>query len=225
MPRTIELPEPRMFQAHGLVWLEQNHRLIRKLRKAYAPSVHGHKTWHSSFLIMDYLLHDPVRRGASVLDLGCGWAPGGIFCARRFDARVCGIDLDPEVFPFAQVLATLNGVEIDLTQKGYEKLSGRFLGRHELLIGSDICFWDELIKPLEAMTLRALRNGTRRIVIADPGRPTFHKLAERLLGRPRLAEVQLLDWYTTDPEQIEGELLEIRPAQALRKKLRDRVAA
>lgn len=208
-----------MYQAHGLVWLEQNHRLVRKLRKAYAPSVHGHKTWHSSFVIMDYLLHAPIRRGGRVLDLGCGWAPGGIFCARHFGARVTGIDLDPEVMPFAQVLATLNGVELELHQKGYEQLKGRFLGAHELLIGSDICFWDELVDPLEALILRALKNGSKRIVIADPGRPPFHRLAERLLALSALADVDVLEWYTSEPERIDGELLVVRPSTALRRKV------
>lgn len=208
MPQRIKLPESKMFQAHGLIWLEPKHRLVKKLKNSFVPSVHGHKTWHSSFLMMDYLLHNPVRRSAPVLDLGCGWAPAGIFCATHFGSPVTGVDLDPDVFPYAEVLASLNDVELRFLHKGYDKLGRKVLGRHELLIGSDICFWDELVEPLDDLVRRAFAAGSKRVVIADPGRSPFHELAERLHAH---AKVKVVDWYTQEPEVIEGEILDVRP--------------
>lgn len=200
-----------MFQAHGVVWLDGRHRLIRKLKETFTPSVHGHKTWGSSYLVMDYLLHNPIRRGARVMDLGCGWAPGGIFCASHFGAKVTGVDVDPEVFPYAEVLAALNDVRLSFDRRDYEKLPGKVLGRQDLIIGSDICFWEELVDPLAGLVRKALKGGTRRIVVADPGRAPFHRLAEKVAD---LGRVRLMDWYTEEPERVDGEILEIRPARA-----------
>ena len=55
MPRIERLPEPNVYPAYGIYLLQSQHRLIRRLKRLYEPSVHGHKTWGASFLLMDYL--------------------------------------------------------------------------------------------------------------------------------------------------------------------------
>ena len=103
MPKLEQLPEPNIYQAYGIYLLESKHRLIRRLKKAYQPSVHGHKTWKASFLLMDYLQHHPLAKKSRVMEIGCGWGPGSIYCAKRFKARVTAVDIDREVFPLSLI--------------------------------------------------------------------------------------------------------------------------
>jgi predicted nicotinamide N-methyase len=207
MPRLERLPEDHIYQAYGLYLLEPKHRLMRRLKRVYAPSVHGHKAWGSSFLIMDYLIHNPIRRGSRVMEIGCGWGPAGIFCAKHFGAKVTGVDIDKEVFPFLDVLAELNDVQVEKVVNRFEDLKASRLGREQVIIGSDICFWDSMVKPLYNLISRALRSGTRRVVIADPGRPTFYELSELCA---RKFDASLAEWYATEPERFAGEVLEVK---------------
>ncbi len=85
--------------AFGLKILNSNHAGIRRLkRQGHAPSLHGNKFWNSSYLIMDHLKKNPLAKGTRVLEVGCGWGLSGIYCARRFEARVTCTDADPSVF-------------------------------------------------------------------------------------------------------------------------------
>ena len=179
MPELRPLPEAHIIRAYGIYLLTSQHRIIRRLRRVYHPSTHGNKAWRSSFLLMDYLLHNPLRPRARVMEVGCGWAPGGVFCATRFQAKVTGVDFDEDVFPFLQVTAALNNVEVEPLPADFTALDGGRLAGQQALIGSDICFWNKMVKPLGALVERALDSGVRRVVIADPGRPTFYELANR----------------------------------------------
>ena len=209
MPPLERMPEDHIYQAYGVYLLASQHRLIRRLKRVYEPSYHGNKAWKSSFLLMDYLLHNPVRVGARVLELGCGWGPASVFCARRFKARVTGFDLDSDVFPYLEVLAALNDVKIAALEGDFRALDGDKLHDQHMLIGSDICFWDNMVEPLFELVERALGNGVKRVVIADPGRPTFYELADRCAKGPRQA--MLTEWYATEPSRITGEVLEVCP--------------
>jgi predicted nicotinamide N-methyase len=141
------------------------------------------------------------------MEIGCGWGPASIYCAKRFDARVTGVDMDPEVFPFMDVLSALNDVEIEHLVSKYEDLTREQLGAQKVLVGSDICFWDKLVKPLYKLIGRALKSGVDRVVIADPGRPTFYELSE--LCRKKF-DAELQEWYAVEPNHYTGEVLEIR---------------
>jgi predicted nicotinamide N-methyase len=52
------------------------------------------------------------------------------------------------------------------------------LSEYQYLIGTDICFWDELTKPLFDLIQKARTAGIKKILIGDPGRPPFWVLAE-----------------------------------------------
>ena len=95
-------------------------------------------------------------------------------------------------------------------KRRFQDLTGTELGQARVVIGSDICFWDSLIKQLFNLIPRALRNGTRRIVIADPGRPTFYELCELCARR---FDVELREWYALEPSRITGEVLEVKSSQ------------
>ena len=210
MPKLERLPEPNIYQAYGIYLLESKHRLIRRLKKAYQPSVHGHKTWNASFLLMDYLQHEPLAKRARVLEIGCGWGPGAVFCASRFKARVTALDIDKDVFPFLEVLAALNDVDVTCLSRRFEKLTDEDLGQFDVIVGSDICFWDKMIKPLGRLVSRAFEAGVKRVIITDPGRPPFYEFCD--LARKK-HKVELMEWYATEPEYFAGEVVEVRPSR------------
>ena len=207
MPAVIPMPEAHMYSAYGVYLLQGQHPLVRRLKRIYEPSVHGHKMWNSSFLVMDYLQHYPPSPSAKVIEIGCGWGPASVFCAKEFQADVTGVDTDRDVFPFLDVIAALNDEQIRPLRKRFEDLTTTQLGTQELLIGADICFWDSMIKPLRNLIGRALKGGTKRVIIADPGRPTFYELADLCSKRWR---DNLQAWYSTEPSKSTGEILEVR---------------
>ncbi len=215
MPKLERLPEPNIYQAYGIYFLESKHRLIRRLKKAYQPSVHGHKAWNASFLLMDYLQHEPLAKRSRVLEVGCGWGPGAVFCASRFKARVTALDIDKDVFPFLDVMAALNDVDIAHMTSRFEKLTAEDLSAFDVVVGSDICFWDKMIKPLNRLVSRALDGGVKRFIITDPGRPPFYEFCD--LARKK-HDVELMEWYATEPEYFAGEVVEIRPKRKRRSK-------
>ena len=207
MPRLQRVPEAHVEYAYGIYLLSKKHRLIKMLRKRYQPSIHGHKAWGSSFLVMDYLAHHGIRKGANVMEVGCGWGGISVYCARTFKSKVTAVDLDPEVFPYVDVLADLNDVKVKTKKRDFAKLSAKDLGDQNYIFGSDICFWDSLVKPLDKMVERALDQGVSRIVIADPGRPTFYEFCDKVAQKYK---VRLSEWYAIEPERFEGEVVEIK---------------
>lgn len=208
MPKLDQMPEDHMYRAHGIYLLKSQHPEIRRLKRHYQPTVHGNRTWNSSFLLMDYLTAKPVRKGARVLEIGCGWGATAVFCASRFKARVTGLDIDRDVFPFLEAMADLNDVTIDTLARKFENLSSRQLGGFHTILGSDICFWDSMVKPLYNMVSRAFRGGARRCVFTDPGRPTFYEFVELCAKRH---SARITEWYSLEPNRFEGEVVEIRP--------------
>ncbi|MEM1435632.1 MAG: methyltransferase domain-containing protein [Pseudomonadota bacterium] len=207
MPKLIEHEVDHLEDAYGVILPEKKYPPLKRLKKKHEPSAHGHKTWDSSFNVMDYLLHNPMKRGARVLEIGCGWGPVSVFCAKRFKAKVTGLDIDPAVFPFLDLVADLNDVKIRHLVSNYKKLTDAQLAEYDVIIGSDVCFWDKLVKPLADLSVRALDAGVKRVIIADPGRPTFYSMVDRVRKRAR---VSLQDWYAMDPDFFQGDIAEFR---------------
>ena len=208
MPEYVEADDRHVKQAYGISILGPKSKVVRKLRKYYAPSVHGTRNWQSSFVVTDYLLHRPLlKKRTRVLELGCGWGPAGVFCAHHAGCEVTGFDIDENVFPYLEAQAEINGVEV-ATQKGrFEKLNGKYLASFDLLIGADICFWDELQDTLYKLIRRALKAGVKDIIIADPGRSPFLELADRC---EKSMDTEYLSWYCTEPERFAGCILHVR---------------
>ncbi|MGI9326501.1 MAG: class I SAM-dependent methyltransferase [Pseudomonadales bacterium] len=207
MPKLIEHENDHLEDAYGVVLPEKKYPPLKKLKKKYEPSAHGHKTWNSSYNIMDYLLYHPMPRGSRVLEIGCGWGPASVFCARKFGAKVTGLDIDPNVFPFLDLVAGLNDVKVAHLVSNYKKLTREQLQEFDIIIGSDVCFWDKLVKPLADLSQRALDAGVKRVIVADPGRPTFYSMVERMRKK---AKVELHDWYAMDPDFFQGDVVEFR---------------
>jgi len=193
-----------------LVMPTASHPAIRKLkRRGNYPSIHGNKLWKSSCLLMDYLVTNPPEHTATVVDAGCGWGACGIWCAKALGSEVTSLDADPDVFPFLEVVATLNEVSTTALVSRFDQLSTRQLSGFDMLIAADICFWDELVDPVYNMINRAVTAGVKQIVIADPERPTFHEVAQRCVDR-HCAE--LFDWESHSPTTARGAILVIHNA-------------
>ena len=119
------------------------------------------------------------------------------------------VDADPNVFPYLQAVAQINKVQIQTMASRFEKLSKAQLSQFDMLIAADICFWDELIKPVGNMINRAVDAGVKHIVIADPERSSFFTMAERAMNKHC---GELIERQTTKPVRARGALLLIENA-------------
>ena len=109
-----------------------------------------------------------------------------------------------------RALVSIHGKSVGVRKRGrdFTKMPGNLLGEQNVIVGSDVCFWDSLVDPLVKMTWRALKNGTKRVVIADPGRPTFYEFCDKVGAKSR---VSLQEWYCIEPDRHIGEVVEVRP--------------
>lgn len=187
-----------------------SHPDIRRLRRqGHAPGIHGNKLWKSSALLIDFLHRRQPEHCARVMDVGCGWGISGIWCASRLGAEVTSVDADPAVFPFLNATATLNGVQTQPRVARFERISSRELAGYDMLIAADICFWDELARPVGNLINRAVAAGVKFIVIADPERQPFLDMAQACVERHC---GELLPWKCRGSIEARGALLVIENA-------------
>ena len=198
---------PQERQVYGLTMLHSSHPEIRRLQHdAARPSLHGHKVWPTSFVLMDYLHQRGVPSQARVLELGCGWGLVGISCAKTFQAQVTGLDADPAVFPYLQLHAQRNGVHVATRQGTFADLTPLDLAAFELIVGADICFWEELVDPLYQLIRHSVAAGVAEILLADPSRPPFDELCARCVQH---GDAEVLDWAMTKPIAESGRILRV----------------
>ncbi|MEQ9464737.1 MAG: methyltransferase domain-containing protein [Haliea sp.] len=187
-----------------------SHPAIRRVRRqGLQPSIHGNKLWKSSCLLLDYLGKHTPEHHDRVLDVGCGWGIAGLWCAARLGAEVTSMDADPDVFPYLDAVAALNGVRSRHLVKRFEQLTTRELAQYDLLIAADICFWDDMVKPVTNLVNRAVKAGVKHIVIADPERSTFLEMAQICVDRHY---AELLPWRCRGSVQARGALMVIENA-------------
>jgi len=141
------------------------------------------------------------------MEIGSGWGILAIHCAREFQANVVAVDADKNVFPFLEKHAELNETVVSTKVSRFENLKGSMLAKQDLILGGDICFWKELIDPLFKLIKNALKNGVGTIIIADPGRSPFLKLAKRCKKK---FNAELIEVELEDPVEEEGYLLVIK---------------
>ncbi|MDY7037556.1 MAG: methyltransferase domain-containing protein [Thermodesulfobacteriota bacterium] len=192
--------------AYGVYALYARHHTIRKLKHLHPPAYHGFRVWPSSWLLMDFFSRRGIPRDSYVLDVGCGWGLGGIYCAKNHHANVTGVDIDPEVFPYLRLHAQINDVKIHTIVERLEELTINQLKAFNILIGADICFYDSMVEPLTDVIKRSLESGVQSVVIADPGRPPFKRLAEHFVKN---RDVEIHSWAVNIPQDIYGQILKI----------------
>ncbi len=199
-------PLKKEVRAYGVRVLLSRHPEIRRLKRHNTPTSHGNKFWTASWLLMDYFKRKGLREGSRVMELGCGWGLAGIYCAKRHGALVTGVDVDSDVFPFLRLHAKINQVDITFEKRSFKALRGRDLCNMDVLIGADICFWDDMADTLRRLILRALHSGVRLVLISDPVRSPFEELCKHFMDNPG---VEVLDWSVKRPRWIQGQILKI----------------
>lgn len=202
------MPAEPYHYVNDLIILKKKHHLIKHIDASLpTPEIHGTKVWGSSFLIMDYLEEHPPATFSEILEVGCGWGLLGIHCAKTYGAEVTAVDADPHVFPYLDAHSVINDVELETLVARYEDLKIKDMKGFDMVLGGDICFWDDLIDPLFSMIQKAIKAKVGTIIIADPGRSPFLKLA-KLCQKEFNAE--LLERTVRKPRKIEGNLLVIK---------------
>jgi predicted nicotinamide N-methyase len=186
--------------------LTSRHRHIRRLRRKHNPFLFGTRAWTAGWLLIDYLSRQEMPSGLRVMDVGCGWGHPGIYCSQRFKASVISVDVDPEVFPFLRLHCEINEVEAEFFNEYLEDLDHSHFEGVDLVIGSDICFYEKLIDPLKAMAAMALEAGVSRVILSDPGRPTFNRVGE--FCEQELQGEQLY-WRASCPRKIQGQIITV----------------
>src|SRR5215467_3688787 len=198
---------PQERHAFGLTILSPSHPEVRRLQHAVVqPSLHGHKVWPTSFVLLDYLYQRGVAPQARVLDLGCGWGLVGIACAKTFQAQVTGLDADAAVFPYLQLHAARNGVHLATRQGTFAALTPQDLAVFDLIIGADICFWEDLVDPLYQLVRHGVAAGVAEILVADPSRPPFDELCARCVAQ---GDAEVFPWTITTPVADTGHILRV----------------
>ena len=192
--------------AYGVKILNANHKEIRRLkREGHVAELHGNKFWNSSFLIMNYLKKKPLKQKVRILEIGCGWGLLGIYCAKEFDARVTGIDADENVLPYLQAHAEINKVEIVGEKVSFQQLTVERLKNYDIILGADICFWDEMTGMLFNLINRAKKAGVETVMISDPCRSPFTALTERC--KKKYDKVEVVAKHLSRPVKASGEIL------------------
>ena len=166
-------------RAYGVTILKSSHSRIRGLKVDHEPEIHGDKFWNSSFLIMDYLQHQGLPKKSKVMEVGCGWGLAAIYCAKEHGAEVTGVDADSKVFPYLHLHAEVNEVAVRTRRALFQGLKKKHLAGLDLVIGADICFWDEMVDPLYRLIRKAVKARVGQVIVADPGRPPFDKVCEK----------------------------------------------
>jgi predicted nicotinamide N-methyase len=195
-------------RAHGVRVLQACHSLVRRLKRQNTPAVHGNKLWASSWLLIDYIKHQGLKKDTRVMEVGCGWGLAGIYCAKKHGALVTSVDIDPEVFPYLQLHADINRVKVTPMKRSFNGLTREHLKDVDIMIGADICFWDSMVAPLKGLVRRALRERVGQVLIADPGRTSFEDVGDYFIKK---WGGRIFDWTAQRPRRIQGRILEIHP--------------
>jgi predicted nicotinamide N-methyase len=199
---------PKQFARFKIKRMTASHPAMTKLkREGHVASIHGNKHWPSADLLMDFLEENPLPKRKRVIDVGCGWGLSGIYCAKTFKSKVLAVDADDAVFPYLNAHAELNEVAIKTHHGDFKSVKGKVLDDVHTVVGTDICFWDEMIKPLYKVIKRSLDAGAKRIVIVDPGRSPFFALAEKCKKKHG---GELIEWDSEKYPKISGYVLYIK---------------
>ena len=197
-------------QAFGLKILNGRHPRVRQLKRdGHVAEIHGNKFWNSSYLIMSHLKKNPLPKRSRVLEIGCGWGLLGLFCAKEFGNKVHGIDADENVLPYLELHSEINKVKMTGEKKTFNQLTVDYLKDFDVILGADICFWDEMTKQLYSMMGRAKKAGVKQIMISDPCRPPFNDLAAKC--QDKLDNVEVVEKFLKRPVNASGEILIVRP--------------
>lgn len=180
LPILILSMSTHLKQLFGLSIPSSQHPAIRQLKKLHPTQLHGNKLWASSYLLMHFLQENPLPEGSRILDMGCGWGLLSVFLSKQGHHEITAMDADSHVFPYLQLLQELNQTTgITPLIKRFEELTPEALSQFDVILATDVCFWDEHLAIHEQLIADAIDVGVKTIIYADPARPAFLALAEQ----------------------------------------------
>jgi len=104
-----------------------------------------------------------------------------------------------------------NGVHIATRQGTFADLTPQELAAFDLIVGADICFWEDLVDPLYQLVQHAVAGGVAEILVADPSRPPFDELCVRC---EQQGDAEVFTWTTHTPVADTGRILRVVGAAA-----------
>lgn len=216
MPRSRQSQEKHEYKANGVVGFRSTHSDVKALkRNSEEPEIHGNKVWRSSWTLIDYIdkyIKKDLAAPINAMDIGCGWGLLAIYMAKKLQADVIAVDADANVFPFLELQANRNNVELQTLTKRYEELNSKLLKDINIIAGSDICFWDELVKPLYNLINRAIKTDTNYVLISDPGRTTFQELCQLAIDKlaDKVDRIEVVEHSITKPFNSSASILVVK---------------
>ena len=91
---------------------------------------------------MSYLKSTGPLKNTKFLKLG-GWGLLG-YSVQGIRNKAHGIDVDKHVLPYLQLHAEINGQKCSRKRKNFNQLTVEYLSQFDIILGADICFWDEM---------------------------------------------------------------------------------
>lgn len=179
------------------------------LRDNEIPEMHGNKVWDSCYALLDFLKQFvEFEDNLSVLDIGCGWGVMSCYLAKKYNALVIGIDADKNVEPFFQYHVEKNKTFAEFQVDTIGSVSDTDICLADVIVGADICFWDELADDWIKLIDRAVEDGTEHIYLADPGRDPFLKVYEYCKNK---YGSELYSHTIEEPYPVEAYILDVIP--------------
>lgn len=177
-------PFDRIFSSCGRIWHIRRADMDRlwegmEEREGEERLPYWNEIWPSSLALAGWLaeMQEDIR-GKACLDMGCGLGFTALL-GRWLGADVTAMDYDAQAIEYANVNATLNGVEgvrfevMDWRHPSYPPAS------FDRIWAGDIMYEKAFAEPVASFIASMLKEGGRAW-IAEPGRDIFHHLLEEL---------------------------------------------
>ena len=193
----------------GIDYYTASHPEIRKhYKKGLRPLEFGNKVWATTLVLLNEISQQETDfHGLRVLEIGCGWGLLSIFLAKQYACNVTASDFDENVLPLVEIQAKANHVSIQTKVSSFKDLKSDYLNNFDLIIGSEVCYSEEVAEDLTQLIDRSFSAGVKEILLADPGRPDFKDFMKKSRDLYQ-AEVKMLPGSVNGKETY---LLSLKP--------------
>ena len=166
----------------GIRYHTASHPKIKEqYKKSQRPQEFGNKVWATTFVVLNKIKdQEKTFKNMRVLEIGCGWGLISIFLAKKYSCKVTASDFDKSVLPLVKIQAKENHVNLETKVAGFHDFSKEDFKKFDIIIGSEVCYSEEVAKDLIQLIGRAISSGVKKIILADPGRPDFKEMIEEL---------------------------------------------
>lgn len=178
------------------------------------PEPFGIVTWESSYTAADIMdLEYSSLQGKTICDLGCGTGLTSLLCL-SMGAEVHALDFNELSLSLLnkslELYLTENNTSNDkltddlkLNLRNFDMTSALLLPRCDLLIISDVTYYDSLAEIVSKRIYEAIKNFNCRVLITDPGRISSSKLLIKVL-KTEFIDMKLQIPDSFQPYEVKG---------------------